>query len=62
MKTKVLISSAVTAKLICVFVLAFAKIQFSHVKLSGTVMVISDFVTAYTKSRFSYDMVHIQVY
>ena len=30
-KTKVLISFAVTAKLICVFVFAYAKIQFSHV-------------------------------
>ena len=29
-KTKVLISFAVTAKLICVFVFAFAKIRFSH--------------------------------
>ena len=30
-KTKALISFAVTAKLICVFVFAYAKIQFSHV-------------------------------
>ena len=30
MKTKALISFAVTAKLICVFVLAYAKIGFSH--------------------------------
>ena len=29
-KTKALISFAVTAKLICVFVLAYAKIRFSH--------------------------------
>ena len=29
-KTKVLISFAVTAKLICVFVFAFAKMWFSH--------------------------------
>ena len=29
-KTKVLISFAVTAKLICVFVFAYAKIRFSH--------------------------------
>ena len=29
-KTKALISSAVTAQLICVFVFAFAKSQFSH--------------------------------
>ena len=31
-KTKVLISSAVTAQLICVFVLAYAKSRFSHDK------------------------------
>ena len=30
-KTKALISFAVTAKLICVFVFAYAKIRFSHV-------------------------------
>ena len=30
MKTKVLISWAVTAQLICVFVFAYAKIRFSH--------------------------------
>ena len=30
MKTKVLISFAVTAKLICVFVFAYAKRRFSH--------------------------------
>ena len=30
-KTKALISFAVTAKLICVFVFAYAKIWFSHV-------------------------------
>ena len=30
-KTKVLISFAVTAKLICVFVFAYANIRFSHV-------------------------------
>ena len=30
MKTKALISFAVTAKLICVFVFAYAKIRFSH--------------------------------
>ena len=30
-KTKTLISFAVTAKLICVFVFAYAKIRFSHV-------------------------------
>ena len=29
-KTKALISFAVTAKLICVFVFAYAKIRFSH--------------------------------
>ena len=29
-KTKALISFAVTVKLICVFVLAYAKIRFSH--------------------------------
>ena len=29
-KTKALISSAVTAKLICVFVFAYAKSRFSH--------------------------------
>ena len=29
-KTKALISFAVTAKLICVFVLAYAKLWFSH--------------------------------
>ena len=29
-KTKALISFAVTAKLICVFVFAYAKTQFSH--------------------------------
>ena len=29
-KTKALISFAVTVKLICVFVFAYAKIQFSH--------------------------------
>ena len=29
-KTKVLISFAVTAKLICIFVFAYAKIQLSH--------------------------------
>ena len=29
-KTKTLISFAVTAKLICVFALAYAKIRFSH--------------------------------
>ena len=29
-KTKVLISFAVTAKLICVYVFAYAKIRFSH--------------------------------
>ena len=29
-KTKALISFAVTAKLICIFVFAYAKIQFSH--------------------------------
>ena len=32
MKTKALISFAVTAKLICVFVFAYAKIRFSHDK------------------------------
>ena len=31
-KTKVLISFAVTAKLICVFVFAYAKSRFSHNK------------------------------
>ena len=30
MKTKALISFAVTAKLICIFVFAYAKIRFSH--------------------------------
>ena len=30
-KTKALISCAVTAQLICVFVFAYAKIRFSHV-------------------------------
>ena len=30
-KTRALISFAVTAKLICVFVFAYAKIRFSHV-------------------------------
>ena len=30
MKTKTLISFAITAKLICVFVFAYAKIRFSH--------------------------------
>ena len=32
MKTKALISFAVTAKLICVFVFAYTKIRFSHDK------------------------------
>ena len=32
MKTKALISFAVTAKLICAFVFAYAKIRFSHDK------------------------------
>ena len=31
-KTKVLISFAVTAKLICIFVFAYAKSRFSHVE------------------------------
>ena len=29
-KTKVLISCAVTAQLICIFIFAYAKFQFSH--------------------------------
>ena len=39
-KTKALISFAVTAKLICVFVFAYAKIRFSHdeVQLMGLLM------------------------
>ena len=38
-KTKTLISFAVTAKLICVFVFAYAKIRFSHVAAHFTVTV-----------------------
>ena len=43
-KTKALISSAVTAQLICAFVFAYAKIRFSHVAAH----LISDF-----QSKFS---------
>ena len=41
-KTKALISFAVTAKLICVFVFAFAKFRFSHVAAQVYSEVISD--------------------
>ena len=40
-KTKALISFAVTAKLICVFVFAYAKIRFSHVAAHITDIVLS---------------------
>ena len=39
-KTKALISFAVTAKLICVFVFAYAKSRFSHDKAQFTLHVI----------------------
>ena len=43
-KTKALISFAVTAKLICVFVFAYAKIQFSHVAAQLWYWILSIFV------------------
>ena len=39
-KTKALISFAITAKLICVFVFAYAKIQFSHNKAHFSVILL----------------------
>ena len=41
MKTKALISFAVTAKLICVFVFAYAKSRFSHDKAQVIALEIS---------------------
>ena len=41
-KTKALISFAVTAKLVCVFVFAYAKIRFSHDAAHMTLMTARD--------------------
>ena len=48
-KTKALISFAVTAKLICVFVFAYAKSRFSHDEAH---LMIIDFLSNFHKNLF----------
>ena len=47
-KTKALISFAVTAKLICVFVFAYAKIRFSHDEAHITLKLMEEIICIVT--------------
>ena len=53
-KTKALISFAVTAKLICVFVFAYAKSRFSH--YAAHIM----FITGFLMTMLVFDMLYLR--
>ena len=53
-KTKALISFAVTAKLICVFVFAYAKSRFSHDEAQMVIYLMDSFRQSFTKHELCY--------